>query len=113
MFAPQRTSPIYPITAYPIPVHGTMAFRSTPLDINWFDTWPIIRSILLGSFMLISSAAIIGLDIANLAIEGSKNNGASKLLGVGTAKVGAGIWSGSISFLAAVFIIVTSMSIFS
>ena len=108
MFAYQQTSPI---TLYGNPNHRTIVFQPTSLDTNWFDTWPIIRSILLGSIMLLSSAAVIGLDIANLAIEGNKGSGIARL-GMGPAKVGAGIWSGSISFLAAIFILVISMYIF-
>ena len=57
--------------------------------------------------MLISSAAIIGLEIANVAMEYNKDND-FKRLGMDTSKVGAGIWCGSISFLAAIFIVVTS-----
>jgi hypothetical protein len=106
-------SPIYPMPPYGNLVQGTINFRPTILDVNWSNTWPIIRTILLGSAMLITSAAIIGLDIANLAIEGnSELLGVSiSRLGVGTAKVGAGIWSGSISFLAGISIIVISMYI--
>jgi hypothetical protein len=98
----------YPVPPFGNPVPRIRPIRLTTLDLNWFKTWPIIRSILLGSIMVISSAAIIGLDIANLVIEGNKANGTSEL-GIGPAKVGAGIWSGSISFLAAIFILVTSM----
>jgi hypothetical protein len=108
MLAPQRPPTIYPVFPYGNHAYGTTSFRPTLLDFNWFDTWPTVRSILLACLMLFSSAAIIGLDIANLAIEGNKQNGISAL-GVGPAKVGAGIWSGSISFLAAIFIIVIGM----
>jgi hypothetical protein len=111
MLAPQRTGPLYPLHSYAYPNQGTVTFQTTIFDVNWYETWPIIRSIFVASMMVISSAAIIGLDIANLAIEGSKTGG-SAMLGSGTAKVGAGIWSGSISFLAAIFIIVISKSIF-
>jgi hypothetical protein len=111
MLAPQRTGPLYPLHSYAYPNQGTVTFQSTIFDVNWYETWPIIRSILVASMMVLSSAAIIGLDIANLAIEGSKTGG-SAMLGSGTAKVGAGIWSGSISFLAAIFIIMISKSIF-
>jgi hypothetical protein len=109
MLAPQHASSIYHLGPYTNPIQGTMGFRPVALDVNWFDTWPIIRSILLGSIMLISSAAIIGLEIANLAIEGNKNKYGTSELGGNTAKVGAGLWSGSISFLAAIFILVISM----
>ncbi len=105
MLAPQRTAPLYPLHTYVYPNQRAMAFQPAILDVNWIETWPIIRTILLGSMMLLSSAAIIGLDIANLAIEGGKSGGPTAMLGVGTAKVGAGIWSGSISFLAAIFVI--------
>ncbi len=109
MLAPQRASPIYQIGPYGNPMQGTVAFRAASLDVNWSDTWPIIRSILLGSIMLISSAAVIGLEIANLAIEGNKSKYGTSELGGNTAEVGAGLWSGSISFLAAIFILVISM----
>ena len=112
MFTSQQTSMIYPFNPYIYPTQRTVAFQRPPLDVNWFNAWPIIRSILIGSVMLLSSAAIIGLDIANLAIEGNKN-APLKHLGLGTAKVGAGIWSGSISFIAAIFIIVIGESIVS
>lgn len=61
--------------------------------------------------MLISSAAVVGLDIGNLAIEGNKP-AEWKAFGQGPAKVGAGLWSGSISFLAAVFILTIGMRVF-
>jgi hypothetical protein len=109
MFGTQRISPIYPMGTYGMPIQGTVTFRPPQLDVNWSNTWPTIRTILLGSMMLISSAAIIGLDIANLAIEGNKANNETSRLGWDTSKVGAGIWSGSISYLAAIFIIATSM----
>ena len=109
MLGSQRVFPVYPIAPYGNLVYGTVAFRPPLLDVNWFDTWPIIRSILLGSIMMVCSAAIVGLDIANLAIEGKKQNGTPPMLGDGTAKVGAGLWSGCISFLASIFIIAISM----
>ena len=103
MFTYQGTAPVYPHVNLPYP---TVPHRTFPLDVNWFDTWPIIRTILLAVIMLFSSAAIIGLDIANLAIEGKKQFSG---LGVDSSKVGAGIWSGSISFLAALFILTIRM----
>ena len=57
--------------------------------------------------MLICSVAIIGLDIANIAIEANKQNG-TLTLGSNTGKVGAGIWSGSITFSAALFVLAIS-----
>ena len=110
MLTPQRPSTIYPTFPHGNHAYGTVSIRSSPVDVNWFDTWPIVGSILLAIIMIFSSAAIIGLDIANVAIEGKKQNGAAAL-GLDSAKVGAGIWSGSISFLAAIFIFVTSMYI--
>jgi hypothetical protein len=61
MLAHQQASPVYPISLYDNAVHKTIAFQSTPLDIHWFDTRPTIGSIIVGSIMLLSSAAIIGL----------------------------------------------------
>lgn len=109
MLGPQRISPIYPVHRFNNPLQGTVPFRNTLLDVNWSRAWPVITSILLGCIMLITSAAIVGLDIANLAIEGKKKNHDIVSFGEGTAKVGAGIWSGSISFLAGISIIVISM----
>ena len=110
MLAPQPIPGIYPANHYFYPnVRGPLT-TSVFVDVNWTLSWPTIRTIVLGSFMIISSAAIVGLDIANLAIEGTKD-AASKFFGLGTAKVGAGIWSGSISFIAAVLIVTISMKI--
>ncbi|CAF2634777.1 unnamed protein product [Rotaria sp. Silwood2] len=100
---------LYATSPYTIPAYGTVPSQPVLLDVNWYNSWPRIRSIMISITMLICSSTIIGLDIANLAIEGNKQNGASKL-GSGTANVGAGIWSGSISFLAAIFIIVIIFS---
>jgi hypothetical protein len=108
MFVNQGASPVYPVGPYRNPVPRIRHVQTTLLDINWFDTWPNLISILLASIMLLCSAAIIGLDIANLAIEGNKGNGTANL-GLGPAKVGAGIWSGSISFLAGIFILIIGM----
>jgi hypothetical protein len=108
LLAPQRVSAIYPMHPYGSTIHGAVAYRPSPLDVNWSDTWPIIRTILIGSMMLLSSAAIIGLDIANLVTVGN-NNG---ILGGSTTKVGAGIWTGCISFVAGIFVTMISMKIF-
>jgi hypothetical protein len=107
MLRPPYRTQIYPTNQYFFPNTRTTVFPQPILDVNWFDTWPIIRSIFLGSIMVLSSSAIIGLEIANVAIEGNKD-GSIKQMGLGTAKVGAGIWCGSISFIAAIFIIVIS-----
>ncbi|CAF0790898.1 unnamed protein product [Adineta steineri] len=103
MFAQQRISPLYTVPMYGYSAHKTVPYYLSTMDINWTDTWPTIRTILLSSIMFICSLAVIGLDIANLAIEGSKTN-TSPEIGMSPAKVGAGIWCGSISFLAALFI---------
>ncbi|CAF0912815.1 unnamed protein product [Rotaria sp. Silwood1] len=95
---------IYTTTPYTIPAYGTVSTQPILLNVNWYSSWPSIGSIIISVTMVIFSSTIIGLDIANIAIEGNKQNGTSKL-GLGTATVGAGIWSGSISFLAAIFII--------
>lgn len=106
MYAPQRSSPyLYNTSPYGIPAYGTVSYQVAPLDINWYHTWPNFKSIFLAIAIIICSAAVIGLEIANLAIEGSKENGTSQL-GLGTGKVGVGIWSGFVSFLAAIFIFV-------
>jgi hypothetical protein len=105
MRSPRSSPHLYDTSPYVIPV-GTV-YEAVPLDINWYNTWPSIKSICLSIPMIICSTAIIGLDIANIAIEGNKQNGTSQL-GSGTGKVGAGIWCGAISFLAAVFILVVS-----
>ena len=97
----------YSTSPYDIPVYGTVSSRPVQSDANWYNTWPNVKSIILSVTMLTCSATIIGLDIANTAIEVSKHNGTSHL-GSGTGKVGAGIWSGSISFCAAIFIIMIS-----
>ncbi|CAF1078390.1 unnamed protein product [Rotaria sordida] len=76
---------IYTTSPYTIPSFETVSSQPVLLDVN--------------------CSTIIGLDIANIAIEGNKQNETSKL-GSGTATVGAGIWSGSISFVAAIFIII-------
>jgi hypothetical protein len=102
----QRSSVhFYNTSPYAIPAYGPVTYQAAPLDVNWYNTWPSARSILLSITMVICSTAIIGLDIANIAIEGNKPNGTAKL-GSGTGKVGAGIWSGSICFFTAIFILV-------
>ncbi|CAF1076850.1 unnamed protein product [Rotaria sordida] len=96
---------IYTTSPYTIPSFETVSSQPVLLDVNWYNSWPSTRSIIISVTMLICSSTIIGLDIANIAIEGNKQNETSKL-GSGTATVGAGIWSGSISFVAAIFIII-------
>jgi hypothetical protein len=106
MSSHQRSSPdLYNTSPYVIPVYGTVPYEIVPLDINWYSKWPSLKSVCLSITMIIFSTTIISLDIANTAIEGNKQNGSSKL-GSGTGKVGAGIWSGSIDFFAAIFILV-------
>lgn len=108
MHGHQRPLPyLYNTSPYGIPPYGTVAYQVAPLDINWHNAWPSVRTIFLSVIMIICSAAIISLDIANIAIEANKQNGTSKL-GSGTAKVGAGIWSGSVSFFAGIFILMIS-----
>ncbi|CAF1018498.1 unnamed protein product [Adineta ricciae] len=97
--------PTYPALSYSYSNHRPNAVQPVVIDPYWSTTWPTIRSILLSFLMLISSAAIIGLEIANVAMEYNKEND-FKRLGMDTSKVGAGIWCGSISFLAAIFIVV-------
>lgn len=112
MFGHQQRIPvIYPASQYFYPNPRVPFTQSALVDFNWTLSWPIIRTILLGSFMIIINAAIVGLEIANLAIEGTKGSNAS-FMGYGTARVGAGIWTGSISFIAAIFIIVISRKTF-
>ena len=105
----RSTGYLYNASPYGIPGYGNVAYQVTPLDITWFNTWPKFKSILLSTAIIICSTAVIGLDIANVAIEAGKENGTSKL-GSGPGKVGAGIWSGSVSFIAAVFILVIGKS---
>jgi hypothetical protein len=108
MYAQQRSSPqFYNTSPYAIPAYGTVTYQVAPLDVNWYKTWPRVTSILLSITMVICSTTIIGLDIANTAIEGNKQNGTSKL-GSEPGKVGAGIWSGSLFFLSAIFILAIS-----
>jgi hypothetical protein len=105
MYTRQRASPqLYATSPYGIPAYGTVTYQAAPLDVTWYNAWPSTRSILLAITMIMCSTAIIGLDIANIAIEGNKQNGTAKL-GSGPGKVGAGVWSGSISFLAAIFML--------
>jgi hypothetical protein len=105
MYSQQRPLPqLYNTSPYAIPVYGNIAYQVAPLDINWYSTWPSAKSICLSVVMIICSTTIISLDIANLAIEGNKQNGTSKL-GSGTGQVGVGIWSGFIYFLTAIFIL--------
>jgi hypothetical protein len=105
MHAHQRPLPyLYTTSPYGIPAYGTVSYQPPPLDVNWHNAWPTGRSIFLSVTILICSVAVIGLDIANLAIEGNKQNGTSNL-GTGTGKVGAGIWCGSISFIAGIFVV--------
>lgn len=106
MHGHQRYSPyLYNTSPYDIPAYGTVSYQVAPLDVNWYNTWPKFKSILLSIAIIICSMAVIGLEIADIAIEGSKENGTSQL-GLGTGKVGAGIWSGFVSFIAAIFILV-------
>ena len=106
MYGRQRSSPyIYNTPPYVIPAYGPVAYQTTPLDVTWHNAWPKFKTILLSIAIIICSTVVIGLEIANLAIEGSKQNGTLQL-GLGPGKVGAGIWSGFISFLAAIFILV-------
>jgi hypothetical protein len=106
MHGHHRSSPyLYNTSPYAIPSYGNVAYQVAPLDITWYNTWPKFKSIILSIGIIICSTAIIGLDIANVAIEAGKQDGTSKL-GSGPGKVGAGIWSGSMSFLAAIFILV-------
>jgi len=108
MHGHQRPLPyLYNTSPYAIPAYGTVPYPPAPLDVTWYSSWPSVRTALLSVTMLICSAAIISLDIANVAIEANKQNQTSKL-GSGTGKVGAGIWSGSVSFLAAIVILVIS-----
>ena len=103
-----RRSPtqFYYTAPYAVPAYGNACYPvvEVPLDINWYRTWPKLISIFLGIVILMCSMAIIGLDIANVAIEANKQNGGSKL-GSDGSKVGAGIWSGALSFFAALFIL--------
>lgn len=107
MLRSQRLPQMYPVSGFNSAYPRTTQFPRALLDVNWTEVWPIITTIVLASIMLITNAAIIGLDIANLAIEGDTSNGSS--LGANISTVGAGIWSGSISFIAAFFIFVISM----
>lgn len=103
-----RRSPtqFYYTAPYAVPVYGSVAYPvEIPIDVNWYQTWPKLKSIFLAIVILICSMAIIGLDIANIAIERNKQNGSSKL-GSDTGKVGAGIWCGTMSFFAALFILI-------
>ncbi len=97
----------YQTSPYGIPPYGIVSYQTVPLDVHWYKTWPSVKSIFLVALMIICSTAIISLDIANIAIEGSKQNTTSRLR-LETGKVGAGIWSGSVVFLAAIFILAIS-----
>lgn len=108
MLGTQRLPRFSPTNQYFYPNPRMTTYPPMLIDVRWSVSWPKIQSILLGGVMLLTNAAIIALDIANLAIEGSKDP-LFKRLGFGTSKVGAGIWSGSISFLAACLIIIISM----
>ncbi|CAF1204340.1 unnamed protein product [Adineta ricciae] len=105
MYVPQRPGPyIYNAPPYGIPTYATVSYPPSSIDIHWYNAWPRVRIILLAITMLICSAALISLDIANLAIEGSKSNDTSKF-GSGPGKVGAGIWSGTVAFVASICIL--------
>ncbi|CAF1588462.1 unnamed protein product [Rotaria magnacalcarata] len=108
MHAQQQSMPyMYYTSPYSIPAYGTISSSQVVIsDVNWRNSWSNIRSLVISVTLLFCSTAIIGLDIANVAIEANKQNGTSKL-GSGTATVGAGIWSGSVSFMAAIFIFIT------
>lgn len=104
-----RRSPthFYYTAPYAVPVYGNVPYPvETAVDVNWYTSWPKSMSLFLALVIIICSAGIIGLDIANIAIEANKQDGASKL-GSDTGKVGVGIWTGSISFFAAFFILGT------
>ena len=101
---PQPIPYVYAASPYGAPAYGTVAYQTAPLDVDWFNAWPRVRSILLAVAMLLSSAAVIGLDTTNIIIESNKPNGTSKI-GLATGKVAAGIWCGSVSLAAAIFII--------
>ena len=101
---PQPIPYVYTASPYGAPAYGTVAYQTAPLDVDWFNAWPRVRSILLAVAMLLSSAAVIGLDITNVVIESHKSNGTSKI-GLATGKVAAGIWCGSVSLSAAIFIL--------
>jgi hypothetical protein len=106
MHGQQRSSPyLYNTSPYGIPAYGAVSYQVAPLDVNWYKTWPNFKSILLSIAIIICSTAVIGVEIANIAIEGSKQNGTSQL-GSGPGKVGVGVWSGFISFISAIFILV-------
>ena len=110
MYAPQRPGPyIYNAPPYGIPTYATVSYPPSSVDIHWYHAWPRVRTILLAITTLVCSAAIISLDIANLAIEGSKSNDTSKF-GSGPSKVGAGIWSGTVAFFASIAILTISKS---
>lgn len=98
----------YYTSPYTVPAYGTVSSsQMVLLDVNWRNSWPTVRTAIISFLMLISSAAIIGLDIGYMAIEGNKSNGTSKL-GIGTSNVGAGVWSGTVSFIAGIFIVTIS-----
>lgn len=85
-------------------VYPTVTYPVVPVVADWYNEWPRIRSILLAVTLILSGMAIVGLDIANLAIEGNKSNDTARI-GLGTDKVAAGVWSGSTVVLAAGFIL--------
>jgi len=109
---PRRQALVYPTTSHVRPNIAGTQFKIAVPDANWYKTWPKSSSSLLGSLLLITSAAIIGLDIANLAIEGKKDDSyLLKGLGLGVAKVGAGLWAGCSTFLAGILVLVIGMCI--
>ncbi|UJR16101.1 hypothetical protein I4U23_003013 [Adineta vaga] len=105
MLTQQVLFPTYSGLSYSYPGHKTRIVQPIVLDSNWLDTWPTIRSVLLGSLMMFSSAAVIALEIANVSIESNKDDNVEKL-GMDPSKVGVGIWCGSISFLASICILI-------
>lgn len=108
MYGQQRFMPdMYWRSPYENSIYPTVAYPVVPFAIDWYNEWPKKRSILLAIALLLSGMAIIGLDIANLAIEANKFNDTARI-GLGTDKVGAGIWSGSTVILAAAFILFIS-----
>ncbi|CAF0841822.1 unnamed protein product [Adineta ricciae] len=74
--------PTYPALSYSYSNHRPNAVQPVVIDPYWSTTWPTIRSILLSFLMLISSAAIIGLEIANVAMEYNKENDFKRLAAI-------------------------------
>lgn len=100
---------MYNVPLYNVPPYGPVIYQTAPIGARWPKKWPNFRFVFIGIGLLLCSSTIIGLDIANIAIEGNKQNGTSKL-GHSTDKVGAGIWTGCITFISATFILTASKS---